>query len=596
MSNFLLKNKWFILIYLVLAIIIYWIAKITFNDDIEKYTQKQAKEFSIGFKAAIQKYQVISDNFYAEFMADTPMLDNFRKASEANIINRTILREKTHNALQPFMSRFKDNKVAWFNLYLPDNYSFLRLSEIDLYDYNAGYFLSWVPITNQTRKFVSGYETGPASPGYRFVYPIFYDSIYCGCLELGFSLSELSNGLKEIFPYEFRFLIPRDILISKTPAQFLSNYKLSDLSEDYLYEKTFLSSSINDSSSAGLEDAEIIEFNKLNKKNIKDLLAQGETFGQPGKVGKNQIFALFYPISSREINDHLIVISYNNDPTIGGFRQKFNIILLGGFLGSAVIIILIAFYLNERKQLKQKSRELQKAADELRELNQMKDKFFSVIAHDLRNPFHGLVGLSQVLVEEFDTMDKDKAKRFHELLYQSARQGYQLVLNLLEWTRSQTGKIVYNPEKLNLARMVEENIQSNKNIAQAKNIKIISHLEPNLWIMGDYNMIHTIIRNLLSNAIKFSYLGNEIIVKGEKKEDYIDLSFIDFGMGMDEETVKNLFKIDIAQSSTGTAGEEGTGLGLILCKEFINYHKGKILVESKKNKGTTFTVSLPALE
>ncbi|HAW59479.1 MAG TPA: hypothetical protein DCX03_10815, partial [Bacteroidales bacterium] len=133
-------------------------------------------------------------------------------------------------------------------------------------------------------------------------------------------------------------------------------------------------------------------------------------------------------------------------------------------------------------------------------------------------------------------------------------------------------------------------------IAQTKNIKIISHLEPNLWIMGDYNMIHTIIRNLLSNAIKFSYPGNEIIVKGEKKEDYIELSFIDFGMGMDEETVKNLFRIDIAQSSTGTAGEEGTGLGLILCKEFINYHKGKILVESKKNKGTTFTVSLPALE
>lgn len=150
------------------------------------------------------------------------------------------------------------------------------------------------------------------------------------------------------------------------------------------------------------------------------------------------------------------------------------------------------------------------------------------------------------------------------------------------------------PERLDLSKIISDNIKLAKSTAQNKDISLINLVEPGLIVFADYNMIHTVIRNLISNAIKFSNPGGKVFIEGQKEDGQIVIKVKDEGVGMDSETMKNLFRIDVAQSSRGTSGESGTGLGLILCKEFITRHDGKILVESQKGEGSTFTIILPA--
>jgi signal transduction histidine kinase len=230
---------------------------------------------------------------------------------------------------------------------------------------------------------------------------------------------------------------------------------------------------------------------------------------------------------------------------------------------------------------------------QLKELNAAKDKFFSIIAHDLRNPFHGLVGLTQVLVEDGDSIDPERTRKFHRLIYDSAKQGYQLVLNLLEWTRAQTGRLIISPEKIQIALLIDENHMLIKNSAESKHIKIVIRVDNNLYVLADENMLSTVIRNLLSNAVKFSYPGSEVLVTAQMAGNMAEITITDFGIGMEKSVTENLFKIEVSQSSAGTEGEQGTGLGLILCREFVEKNKGTLTFTSEPGKGSSFTVLIP---
>jgi PAS domain S-box-containing protein len=239
---------------------------------------------------------------------------------------------------------------------------------------------------------------------------------------------------------------------------------------------------------------------------------------------------------------------------------------------------------------------LQKNADDLKALNNSKDKFFSIIAHDLRSPFTSFLGLTEILDEEFDSLPKEELSSIISSLRASASNLYQLLENLLQWSLLQREIIRFEPKTRFLLPLVTNCIEVITIPAKQKEIEISIEIPGNLEITADVNMLQTIIRNLVSNAIKFTNRGGDIRVSGTFTEEQIYLITVkDTGIGISAERQKEIFRLDANNKTKGTEGELSTGLGLILCKEFVEKHGGKIWVESSEGKGSTFYFTLKKL-
>lgn len=232
---------------------------------------------------------------------------------------------------------------------------------------------------------------------------------------------------------------------------------------------------------------------------------------------------------------------------------------------------------------------------DLQELNKNKDKFFSIISHDLRSPFSNLLGLTQFLADDIEDLTKEEIKEFSTGVYASAKSVFELLENLLEWSRIQTGRITFDPQYFNLKTSLESIIKLFSANAENKKIAIRYEGENEILINADKNMISTVFRNLISNAIKFSNAGQEIIIKGERLDGFYNIHVIDKGIGIRKENIKKIFKIEEQITTKGTYGERGTGLGLMLTKEFVNKNNGSLNVSSELGKGSDFTVTLPSV-
>jgi two-component system, sensor histidine kinase and response regulator len=228
--------------------------------------------------------------------------------------------------------------------------------------------------------------------------------------------------------------------------------------------------------------------------------------------------------------------------------------------------------------------------EELKELNAVKDKFLSIIAHDLKSPFSNLIGFSELLLDDYETMDEDSVKTYHHILYTSAKQGWLLLENLLQWTRAQTGRLEIKPQVINLNEFLTEAVYMLRLELETKRIDIVPQIATDsAMVIADPNILRTVFRNLLSNAIKFSYSDSKVFVTSELDGNNIRVSVIDNGLGIKPEHLPKLFRLDVHHSTLGTADEKGTGLGLIITKDFIEKCGGKISVDSEFGKGSKFT-------
>ena len=251
--------------------------------------------------------------------------------------------------------------------------------------------------------------------------------------------------------------------------------------------------------------------------------------------------------------------------------------------------------LEERQQhVEEQAEEITAQRDKLQELNATKDKFFSIIAHDLRGPIGTLVQFVQSFHTRYERFDDVKRKYYIESINNSLNKVYSLLLNLLEWSRSQRDLIEFNPQEISALELIQQNIDILKETADKKGVIINLKVEPgNFSIFVDINLLQTILRNLISNAIKFTQTNGKILIKASQTPEGTIFSVADTGIGIKEENIEKLFRIDQHISTVGTNNEAGTGLGLILCKEFVEKHNGKIWVKSILDEGTEFSFFIP---
>jgi two-component system, sensor histidine kinase and response regulator len=236
--------------------------------------------------------------------------------------------------------------------------------------------------------------------------------------------------------------------------------------------------------------------------------------------------------------------------------------------------------------------QLQKYSEELQELNAAKDKFFSIIAHDLKTPFNSILGFSEILKDEARNLDIPMIEQYSGIIHSTSKNTYRLLENLLDWARIQQSQILFRPVPVILKNIVGEVVEMLIESANSKFIDIINYIPEKLVITADEDMLKTILRNLISNALKFTEVNGKIEIKSVSSVNSVEISVEDNGTGIKQEDIGKIFKIGSGFSKLGTGNEKGTGLGLMLCKEFVEKQGGKIWVESEERKGSRFTFSI----
>lgn len=237
--------------------------------------------------------------------------------------------------------------------------------------------------------------------------------------------------------------------------------------------------------------------------------------------------------------------------------------------------------------------EVTASKQELEKLNMEKDRFFSIISHDLRSPFTALLGYTGMMAMAADKMPKDKFIENAAVVNESALRVYALLENLLEWARLQMDKIPSEPKKLEMHDLVRKTVEVLGPVGADKGVEVLNKTPEGLYAFADEHMISTVIRNLINNAIKFTPEGGSVAVKVQEKDGACEIQIVDTGVGMTPEQMEKMFSIGEKNSTKGTSGEPGTGLGLLLCKDFLDQSNGSIEIDSTPGEGSVFTITLP---
>ena len=371
-----------------------------------------------------------------------------------------------------------------------------------------------------------------------------------------------------------------NLLLGLKNAEKVNSNVLMQQSFDYLYQAYF---GIDDYKTAleyqekYTEISELI-FGEANEKRIEEIINKNEI--------ENRNKEIETLMTTTELKDKQLAASRR-------FTMTLALLLV---VTSFAVLFIVWLYRGKRrsnKELQLANQLMEKQNIKLTELNSTKDKFFSIIGHDLKGPLNSLTAFSHLLINHTALLTEEEIRTIARDLDQSLKNLYELLENLLGWARSQTGKIEFKPQAFSMAEMIRENVQLLSKAALNKKIKIEVMVDEDAEAFADINSVKTVVRNLFSNAIKFTNADGIITIYVDQWKDHIELGISDTGVGMSKDDQSKIFDISSKHSTLGTNKEKGTGLGLILCKEFVERNHGSISVESEVGVGTTFKFTLP---
>ena len=414
-------------------------------------------------------------------------------------------------------------------------------------------------------------------------------------LNKAFEINENDSLLAKLYFYKANL----NKLNNKEAASIENYLKSIELSQKYLdYQATLKSS---------FALFQLYEKVKLYKKAFEINIIYKEAKDSLNKINsQKKIFLakIQYKFSNKKNSvTELKLQKVKNNVKLQQHKNNRQILYLISVFFVILFIVIIYFFLlarNYNRRLSKKNKELhksnlslKKAKIDLEELGKNKDRFFSIIAHDLRSPFNSVLGLSEYISESMADLEKKEILKLNKMIFTSSKSLYNLLENLLNWSKTQIGKLEFKPENTDLHDVIEKELEVLKIIAANKEINIISKIEKGTFAYFDKGMIATVIRNITNNAIKFTEDKGNIKLSTKNNESSIIVSISDNGIGISQDNIRKLFNANKQFTTSGTSGEKGTGLGLAICKEFVVINNGEINVKSELNKGTQFEFTLP---
>ncbi len=356
-------------------------------------------------------------------------------------------------------------------------------------------------------------------------------------------------------------------------------------------ESNYLRSILNYSTNVSLifsdlnfTDPKIVEFSKGAEKLFG--YTREEAIGMPVALLHSQDDIIHFPENFENMKAGKI--GFEGDATLvrkdgTTFPALFSTYPVFDEKGELIAGLGISIDITERKNME----------EELRRSNIAKDKIFSIIAHDLKSPFNSIIGFSNLLCDEDEEFDEDELNDIAQVINSTAKNAYELLTNLLEWSRSEAGSLKFKPHKFNLTELTRETVEMLESLADAKDIDLIFRSRKDFNVFADRNMVYTIIRNLITNAIKFTPSEGRVTLTISQNKEHVILSVADTGVGIEKQRIKTLLSQKLQESTKGTNKEKGSGLGLLLCKEFAAKNKGSIQIESELGQGSVFRMVLP---
>jgi len=584
--------------------LVYYIIRENSDKNIELYLNQKTQDFKTKATSSINTYNLVSRTIFNEAVNKREILALYAQANNADSAKKEAIRESLLETLGDTYRNLKEVNIRQLHFHLPDNTSFLRFHRPTKHGDNLTDFRYSVKMANKTQKIYSGFEEGRIFNGFRYVFPLLFEGVHIGSVETSFSFDAIRKELdNHDFPHT-AFLIDKRIVNDKVFTSEKSNYVDSELSGQYVQERKYLH--YKDKPSLKAIDVLIRPLIQNQISRYEDFTIEYNELGTP-------LLISFVCIKNTEGLPAAYIVGYQNDNTVNIFKKQYSISLYIALFLAPVFIILIFLYLKKAEMIRSQNSKLKQSEGKLKiansklvaqseelisnneklfDLNNTKNRFFSIIAHDLKNPFNALIGLSKIAIEEIKDSKNQRLHQCCNLIHQTAHHSSDLLDNLLQWSRIQTGKFDFSPSTVYLESIVSnitELLDANLNVKQ---LKFEKDIPKDFHFQADNLMLETILRNLLSNAIKYTKPNGTIKLKASKSEGTILISVSDNGIGIDAKNLEKIFKIDSNFSTKGTNSEKGTGLGLILCKEFVEKHNGEIWAESEIGIGTTFSFTL----
>lgn len=574
--------------------------------DEKAYLKTVGHDFSVKVESVLRTFNIASELIYDQMVNSPYVMDQFGKVhrTDDSLVHAQVRSFMLHH-FQSAYSKLRSIGIRQFHFHTPDNHSFLRFHRPQKFGDDLTDVRYSIKMANRHLERYDGFEEGRIFNGFRHVFPIVYRGEHLGSVETSFSFDAIRSELKKHGVQHTSFLISKDVVDEKVFSDETGNYVSSLISDGYVNEKRFLH--YNDT----------LQFTRQ-----LDMLLHGEvdTHIEPGNNATlvAKFDGVFYAVSFVNVNNVeglpvAYFVSYQKDTYIEQNRQRFLLaVILGGMFIAIVLVLFFLFVANSYKirkvntELLQRREELSAINDKLQlqtleleasnmqlnELNETKNKFFSIIAHDLKNPFSSITGLSQLVLDQAKKAGCTAVEEFIILINQTSRHGYSLLENLLQWSRIQTGHIKFMPQLVNLRGVVNDVSFLHDASRKKKAIGMTINVSESIEVYADMFMIDTVLRNLVSNALKYTEHGGHISLDAKAEKKSVKISVKDTGVGISQEDIGKIFSIHTSHSTLGTNDESGTGLGLVLCQEFVALHGSVLSVSSVVGEGTCFSFVL----
>lgn len=579
------KKRTIITWLLVVTILLIGVVRIVLKRDIEETKNARLEFFSnyleIQKRFVLHTFENNADLAFNLIKSDQSIETLITKLKNANPLLTTTINDEFIHLTEPL---FVDLEKRGFSL-LKFTSPFIQNRYNS--ENSCNHCIAFQPINNLTPEKTEGLHIDNEFIGYKYIYHYLIDGEYAGNFEIGFDYHQIKDLIKQSNKEaQLGFIVALTDNLINHESYHNNGFQLSFLGENiWIEHDLMLPEKFSKSKPVQNQLIEEIENAKENE--------TMESFSLYLKTGKDASAISFTKIMVLNEIGTAFLISFNHDFLLAKAKVNNNAILIITIFIILSIMTGMIFVIINRINIIRDKLIIQKSEENLIRLNESKDKFFSIVAHDLKNPFNGIMGLSDYLITDYENVDDQERKEIIDDINIASKNAFNLLQNLLEWTRTQSGLIKNNPIVIEPQRIVAFSLETVSNLAKTKEIVIKEEYLTEQLGFADENLVATVIRNLATNAIKFSPRNSTIEIIVNHYKDELFFAVKDLGIGLTSEEIDQLFRIDVNFHKRGTEKETGTGLGLKLCKEFVEYCNGRIWVVSEPGKGSTFFFTIP---
>lgn len=573
--KYIYKFKYYILIFLIIEFaFIFIISSNKFGKE-DRYKDRMINQLHSEYLSTVDKYELVAKSIFNREVNKSDILKIVKKANFVSESEKEILRKELFFKLNDSYLYLKDLGFNIFHFHLPNGESFCRFHQIDKFGDNLFSKRYSIKLISNKKSYLYGYEEGKVDGGIRYIFPLHLNGDYLGSFEVTISMQSILGSIKTIFPANYQFLIKKSIVTNKA-WEVNKSYILSDISNSYMYQKDILKN-IDKSNIETIKD-----LNSKVKDELKVILSRDKPFSIFKKINDNYYQLTAIPIFNFENSSVAYILSYKEMDEMKFGERNFLIVNLIFTLFLSLLLFFIY-------KILQKNRNLIEAKNRALQAVKAREIFIANISHELRTPLNSIINFTDMVIEDFDEMLSDKELQEEYKFYlsrslENSKHLLELINEILDFSRAEAGKIVYEIKKQNIVPIVINSSDNLKNLALQKGLKFIVDIEDRVIFANvDEKRLKQIITNLISNAIKFTENGF-VKVHLKKEDKKVILRVIDSGKGIDEDKKEAIFNPFEQINSF----DRGSGLGLSLVKSMCSSMNIKLSFKSTLNEGSTF--------